>query len=418
MEVLKNKHLTSRSVTYIFAGLILINICANYISGSTGIYAATAFREYDRIDLLSILFVIEPLTRSAALLISGSAGEYFGRKKLYLWSVGAYAFSIFLCALSPDGFLFLIAQGASGFFWGLFFSNVFSILNDVVPEKEYPVRLATLQTVNFSVLIIGPVICGLLTEYWNWRVSLFALCPLFAAGLAFIWFFMPDFNQRKFSEAQYAPQNILKDLQISVLLKHRGFLIVSLITFVFTCITCSGKYIPLYAQTALNSSATISALILLPCNLLGMLTAGLSGWYIKKKGCSKRFMLVMAGAGFMGTLFYAGMIFFTNYSIVILSTAIIGIGLGIYQVAPFAYAQAYMGEQLIAKGTAFIGFIQGAASVLGGVVFSLTIGKGVAFALATTFIYGVVLLWITVFHYKEPAKLNVLHHEPYERQEQ
>lgn len=58
------------SVTFIFIGLIIINICANYVSGSTGVYASVAFREYERIDLFSIMFIVEPLARSVSLLVS------------------------------------------------------------------------------------------------------------------------------------------------------------------------------------------------------------------------------------------------------------------------------------------------------------------------------------------------------------
>ncbi len=394
-------------VNFIFSGLVLINICANYVSGSTGVYAATAFREYGRIDLLSAMFVVEPLTRSISLLVSGSAGESFGRKRLYLWSVGAYAASILCCALSSNGYLFLLAQGASGFFWGLFFSNVFSILNDVVPEKDYPVRVAVLQTINFIVLILGPIVCGYLMETWNWRISLMALLPLFLAGLFLIGFFLPSGKNEKEGRKTKAIRNVLGELQIRELLKNRGFLIVSILTFIFTCITCSGKYVPLYAQTELKSSATVSAAILIPCNMFGMMTAGLSGIYIKKKGCTKKLMLLMAGAGFAGTLLYVPLMFVTSYAAIIQSTAVIGIGLGIYQVAPFAYAQAQMADHLIAKSTAFIAFIQGAASIAGGLVFSIAIKKGVAFALATTFFYGILLLLITIVKYKEPSIIKV-----------
>lgn len=68
----------------VYAGLIIVNICAAYIAGGIGIYAATAFREYGRIDLFNLIFVIEPPIRSLVLLVSGKLGEYFGQKKFYL----------------------------------------------------------------------------------------------------------------------------------------------------------------------------------------------------------------------------------------------------------------------------------------------------------------------------------------------
>lgn len=97
----------------------------------------------------------------------------------------------------------------------------------------------------------------------------------------------------------------------------------------------------------------------------------------------------------------------TSYAVVIQSTAVIGIGLGIYQVAPFAYAQAQVAVHLAAKSTAFIAFIQGAASIAGGLVFSAVIHKGVSFALATTFFYGILLLLITIVKYKEPSPIKI-----------
>lgn len=123
----------------------------------------------------------------------------------------------------------------------------------------------------------------------------------------------------------------------------------------------------------LNSSATLSAAVLIPCNLIGMTTAGLSGVYLKKKGCTKFLMLLMAGAGFTGTLLYISAMFITSYSAIILSTSVIGIG---------------------------------AASILGGMEFSADMIKGVAFSLATTSFYGVLLLVLTISGYKERRKCN------------
>lgn len=54
----------------------------------------------------------------------------------------------------------------------------------------------------------------------------------------------------------------------------------------------------------------------------------------------------------------------------------------------------------------FIGFIQEAASILGGMVFSAAMIKGVAFSLATTSFYGVLLLVIMISGYKEPVEIQ------------
>lgn len=347
---MKAKRLNLDKANIVFIGLVIINICASYLVGSTGIYAATAFREYGRIDLFNAMFVIEPLARSISLLISGRAGEYFGRKQLYIWSVGAFALSVGISAAASSGTVFLIARGASGFFWGLFFANVFTMINDIVSEEEYPVRIGIMQTVYSLTLILGPVLCGIFTEQWSWRISLAILFPLFIIGMIFVGFFMPRSKTKngiiiKSSIKEYDKGENLhinrinkEELFIVKLLKQKGYLTIILITFIATCISCSGNYIPLYAQTVLGANTTISAVVLAPCNIFVMILSSASGIYISKKGCTKTIFILMSGATLIGTLIYVLTLFISSYLVIILSTAIIGIGVGIHQVVPFAFA--------------------------------------------------------------------------------
>jgi len=405
---MKAKRVNLDKANIVFIGLIIINICASYLAGSTGIYAATAFREYGRLDLFNAMFVIEPLARSISLLISGRAGEYFGRKQLYIWSVGAFALSVGISAAASSGTVFLIARGASGFFWGLFFANVFTMINDIVSEEEYPVRIGIMQTVYSLTLILGPVLCGIFTERWSWRISLAVLFPLFIIGMIFVGFFMPRSKTKNRSsikkydkgENLYINRSNKKELFIVKLLKQKGYLTIILITFIATCISCSGNYIPLYAQTVLGANTTISAVVLAPCNIFVMILSSASGIYISKKGCTKTIFILMSGAILIGTLIYVLTLFISSYFVIILSTAIIGIGVGIHQVVPFAFAQRHLDDKLIAEGISFISFVQGIAGVIAGMIYSSTMRNGIAF----TVVYSVSLILIAIFKYKVPQR--------------
>lgn len=410
---MKIKVINLNRANIVFIGLIIINICVSYLAGSTGIYAATAFREYGRLDLFNTMFVIEPLARSISLLISGRVGEYFGRKQLYIWSVGAFALSIAISAGASSGTIFLLARGASGFFWGLFFANVFTMVNDLVSEEEYPVRIGIMQTVYSLTLILGSVLCGIFTERWNWRISLAILLPLFIIGMLLVGCFMPRSKTKKkirVSSIKGEPKgqnlhenrNNIKELLIVKLLKQKGYLTIILITFIATCISCSGNYIPLYAQTVLGANTTISAIVLAPCNIFVMTLSSVAGIYISKKGCTKTIFLLMSGTILIGTFIYVATLFISSYFIIILATAIIGIGVGIHQVIPFAFAQRYLDDKLIAEGISFISFVQGIAGVIAGMIYSVTMRNGIAFSLAFTVIYSFALILITIFKYKEP----------------
>ena len=406
------KLLNSNKANIVFIGLVIINICVSYLTGSTGIYAATAFREYGRLDLFNTMFIIEPLSRSISLLISGRAGEYFGRKQLYMWSVGAFALSVAISAGASNGTIFLIARGASGFFWGLFFANVFTMINDIMSEEDYPVKIGIMQTVFSLVLILGPILCGMFTESWNWRISIVILLPLFVLGMLLVGYFMPKSKTKKRTSIDVLKENSKledihedregrKELLIIKLLRQRGYSIIILITFITTCISCSGNYIPLYAQTVLGANTTISAIILVPCNIFVMALSSAAGIYISKKGCTKTIFILMSGTILIGTFIYVATLFISSYFVIISSTAIIGIGVGIHQVAPFAFAQRNLDDKLIAEGISFISFVQGVAGVIAGIIYSATMRKGIAFSLAFTVVYSVSLILITILKYKE-----------------
>lgn len=410
---MKTKVLTQNKANMVFIGLVIINICVSYLTGSTGIYAATAFREYGRLDLFNTMFIVEPLARSISLLISGRAGEYFGRKQLYMWSVGAFALSVAISAGASNGAIFLFARGASGFFWGLFFANVFTMINDIMSEEEYPVRIGIMQTVYSLVLILGPILCGIFTESWNWRISIAILFPLFAVGMLLVGCFMPKSRTKKKMSIRSLKENFkledihenrkgIKELLIVKLLRQRGYAIIILITFIATCISCSGNYIPLYAQTMLGANTTISAIVLAPCNIFVMALSSAAGIYISKKGCTKIIFILMSGTILIGTCIYVATLFISSYFVIILSTAIIGIGVGIHQVAPFAFAQRHLEDKLIAEGISFISFVQGVAGVIAGMIYSATMKNGIAFSLAFTVVYSFTLILIIILKYKEP----------------
>ena len=403
----KNAHL-------VYIGLVIVNICATYFAGGLGIYAATAFREYGRIDLFNLIFVIEPLVRSLALLISGRSGEHFGRKKLYLWSVSGFSLTVVICMVASDGITFLIARSLSGFFWGLFLTNVFAIVNDVFPKEEYPVRIGILQTVNSLIFIVGPIICGVIIEDWNWRISLGVMLPAIVIGLLLVEFFMPRMPRRKGTHEKSAVKNSgsaskkrracqpFESIKLGALLNQDGFAVLILIISVYTFVYCTGNYIPLYAQTELKTGVALSAMVLVPCNIMGMLFSSLSGMYIAKKGCSKKLLLMMSGAALCGSLLYILSAVEPGFFIITLATAILCIGAGIYQVMPFSFVQKYLKKDLMAEGTSLIGFVEGIASVIAGFIYSATMINGIAFGLASASIFGVLVFILTILKYRVP----------------
>lgn len=76
---------------FVYAGLVIMNICAIYIAGGTGIYAATAFREYGRIDLEGIASVIAGFIYSVAM----KNGVALGLTSVSIFGVCVFVLTVF-----------------------------------------------------------------------------------------------------------------------------------------------------------------------------------------------------------------------------------------------------------------------------------------------------------------------------------
>jgi hypothetical protein len=70
---------------------------------------------------------------------------------------------------------------------------------------------------------------------------------------------------------------------------------------------------------------------------------------------------------------------------------------------PFAFVQRYMTKDLMAEGTSFIGFIEGIASVIAGVIYSIVMRNGEAIGLVFSSIFGVCVFVIVLLKFKEPG---------------
>ncbi|MBL1225542.1 MFS transporter [Enterococcus sp. BWR-S5] len=410
--------MTERTRNYlIFTGFIVITVSANYLLGSMAIYGAAAFTEFHAVELFGSLIIVEALARSISLLLSGRIGERYGRKRLFLLSTIIFGAMVAVAALSNSGLSFLWSRGLASFFWGLSQANVFTMVSERFSEEEYPIRVGWLQTVGSLILLTGPVICGVLIQQFNWRVSLLSILPLFLVSLLLIGAFFPKqtvqttiANRSKQSDA-FDKRRGLKQL-----FSQKSFVIMVLLTFLYTCISTSGNYIPLFAQTILQSGATISSLILVPCNILVMFFSNMTGRYIARHGFPKRLIVFMAMIGVVGSLLYTLTMLAPTYLVIILSTAVIGSGFGMSQVLPIAFVQRYTQKELIAEGTSFIIFTQGFSSVIAGVMYSAAMNsQGLPFALSTSVVYGVILFLLAVRLYREPTTRSSLASEACEQ---
>ena len=118
------------------------------------------------------------LSLSSLILVGGSLGDIYGRKRLYL--LGLYGFTAvsLLCALSP-GVPFLIgARILQGVFGALLVPGGLAVINTNFPKEERSKAIGAWSAWLAIVVPIGPVVGGYIIRVTSWRWIFLINLPL------------------------------------------------------------------------------------------------------------------------------------------------------------------------------------------------------------------------------------------------
>jgi EmrB/QacA subfamily drug resistance transporter len=121
------------------------------------------------------------LSLSSLILLGGSLGDIFGRKKMYLVGLVGFGVVSLLCGLSPSiGFLiaFRILQGVFG---ALLVPGGLAIINTNFPLKERGAAIGRWSAWSGIMAAIGPLVGGYVIDTVSWRWIFFINIPLITA---------------------------------------------------------------------------------------------------------------------------------------------------------------------------------------------------------------------------------------------
>ncbi len=139
-------------------------------------------------------WVITSFAASNAIVLplTGWLSDYFGRVKLFVWSVLLFAITSFLCGFSTSLtmlILFRILQGAvAGSLIPL--SQSLLILNNP-PEKQGP-ALGFWSMIVIVAPVLGPIVGGYLTDVYTWPWIFYINVPIGIFSAAIVWYYLSD----------------------------------------------------------------------------------------------------------------------------------------------------------------------------------------------------------------------------------
>jgi EmrB/QacA subfamily drug resistance transporter len=130
--------------------------------------------------IVDVQWVIEAysLLLAALLLVGGSLGDHYGRRRIFLIGVILFALASTWCGLAANIHQLIIARAAQGLGAALLVPGSLAIISSSFPENERGRAIGTWSGFSAITTAIGPVIGGWLIEHFSWRAIFFINVPI------------------------------------------------------------------------------------------------------------------------------------------------------------------------------------------------------------------------------------------------
>jgi EmrB/QacA subfamily drug resistance transporter len=131
-------------------------------------------------SLADVQWVIEAyaLLLAALLLVGGSLGDHYGRRRIFMIGVAIFAAASTWCGLAGGIHQLIIARAVQGFGAALLVPGSLAIISSAFPEKERGRAIGTWSGFSAITAAIGPVLGGWLIDHVSWRAVFFINIPL------------------------------------------------------------------------------------------------------------------------------------------------------------------------------------------------------------------------------------------------
>lgn len=133
--------------------------------------------------VIDVQWVVEGygLFLSALILVGGSLGDLFGRRRMFLSGVAVFAVASAACGLAPNMHQLVLARAVQGLGAAFLVPGSLSIISASFREKERGRAIGTWSGVTAITTAMGPVLGGWLIEHASWRWVFFLNVPIAVA---------------------------------------------------------------------------------------------------------------------------------------------------------------------------------------------------------------------------------------------
>jgi EmrB/QacA subfamily drug resistance transporter len=187
---------------WILAATILGSSMA-FIDGTVVNVALPALQQSFRATVLDVQWVVESyaLFLAALLLVGGSMGDRFGRRRVFCWGVALFGLASIGCGLAGSISHLIIARALQGVGGALLVPGSLAIISASFDEARRGQAIGTWSAFTAITAGIGPVMGGWLVEHISWRAIFFINVPLALVVLAIAILRVPESRENRESKS-------------------------------------------------------------------------------------------------------------------------------------------------------------------------------------------------------------------------
>src|ERR1700684_446806 len=179
--------------TWILAATILGSSMA-FIDSTVINVALPALQASFHATVVDVQWVIESygLLLAALILVGGSPGDIFGRRRMFLVGVAIFAVASAGCGVALNIDQLIIARSVQGVGAALLVPGSLALISVSFDEKSRGRAIGTWSGFTAITTAVGPVLGGWLVEHASWRWVFFLNLPIAAGVVAISVWQMPE----------------------------------------------------------------------------------------------------------------------------------------------------------------------------------------------------------------------------------
>ena len=126
------------------------------------------------------------LSLSALILLGGSLGDIFGRKKVYLTGLAGFGLCSLLCSLSPSALALILFRVMQGIFGAMLVPGGLAVINTNFERKIRGKAIGIWTAWTSIAVLLGPLTGGVILDAASWRwiflvnIPIIIICLLIA----------------------------------------------------------------------------------------------------------------------------------------------------------------------------------------------------------------------------------------------